>query len=261
MPVDVKERSEIPEKYKWDLSVLYADEEAFYKDLPGLDGYLEKLSAYQGRLSESPEKLREFLDLQTEFTRFLEKLFTYASLRRAEDGRNEQAQVMSGRVFSKAVQADSVLSFAEPEILSMPEERLKAFVESEALSPYRKILERLLKRKPHTLSPGEEKVLAGLGEVLRTPAEVEQMLQTIDMTFEPVRDGEGNEVPVTQAGYISLQESPDRVLREQSFKSYYKSFKQLIHTFGAAYAANVKGDAAVASLRHYGSSREMAASL
>ena len=258
MVVEVKKRSEIPEKYKWDLTKMYADDAAWEKELAGIDEEMKEIPAFAGTLGDSPARLREWMDASVRFSRKIEQLFVYASLRRSEDSREEAAQVMFSKAYAKLVQAETLASFAEPEILAMPEEKLAAFCEAPELEPYRLTLERLLRRKPHVLTAAEEKIMAGVGEVVAAPGEISDMLQDADLTFEAARDAEGQSVPVTQAGFISLQESRDRVLRKSAFESYYKGFKGHINTFAATYAASVKADVFQARTRNYSSARAMA---
>ena len=258
MAVEVKKRSEIPEQYKWDLTKMYANDAAWEKALAEFDKDLAQIAAFEGTLTESPARLREWMDLTTELDRKISYLFVYASMRRSEDGREEAAQMMFSKVYAKAVQAEARSSFAKPEILAMPEEKLAAFVAAPELADYRITMEELLRRKPHVLSAAEEKILAGAGEVMAAPGDISDMLQDADMTFDPVKDSEGHEVPVTQAGFITLQESKDRVLRKAAFESYYKGFRGHINTFAATYAANVKADVFEAKTRKYSSARAMA---
>ncbi len=260
MPIEVKKRSEIPEQYKWDLSSLYACDEAWEEDLKSLDAYEPEITAFAGTLTESPARLREYYDFMTAMERHINNIYEYAFLRNSEDSRDPKTQTMVRKIAGKAVTLSSLSSFDTPEILSMPEEKLKIFVESEEMAPYRFSMELLLRRKPHTLSAPEEKLLAAAGEILSAPGEIDDMLQDADMSFESVTDGKGNIVPVTAAGFISLQESSDRVLRENAFRSYYKGFKGLINTFGANYATNVKSDIFRARARHFAGSRAMAVS-
>ncbi len=257
MPIEVKKRSEIPEQYKWDLSTLFANDEAWEEALAALDAFGPQIEAFMGTLTESPAALRRFLDFETEMERKIYNVYEYAFLRNSEDSRDPKTQTMSRKAMGKIVALSSLTSFAQPEVLAMPEEKLKAFVESEELAPYRYNMEVLLREKPHTLSAAEERLLASAGEVLGASGEIDDMLQDADMTFDSVKDGEGNDVPVTGAGFIALQESTDRVLRENAFRSYYKGYKGLINTFGANYAANVKKDIFLSRARNYTSSRAM----
>ena len=103
MAVEVKKRSEIPEQYKWDLTKMYANDAAWEKALAEFDKELAQIAAFEGTLTESPARLREWMDLTTELDRKISYLFVYASMRRSEDGREEAAQMMFSKVYAKAV--------------------------------------------------------------------------------------------------------------------------------------------------------------
>ena len=46
-----KLRSEIEEKYKWDLSKIYHDPQDFYKDIEICQSLLDELATFEGKLS------------------------------------------------------------------------------------------------------------------------------------------------------------------------------------------------------------------
>lgn len=259
MAEELKERIDMDPAYQWDLSSLFKNDEEWEKAFLETDALIAEIAQFEGKLNTAAE-IRKFLDADTQAERKMDNLVTYASLRRSEDTRAEQAQSMYARVFGKYVAFMTVTSFAEPEILSLDEELLKKIAEDDLLKPYAFTLENLVRRKPHTLSAAEEKLLAGLGEVMSAPSEIADNLLDADLVFDSVKDGEGNEHELTGSNYILLQTSNDRVLRENAFRSYYKTFKQHINTLAATYSGAVKGAAAEASARHYGSSREMSLS-
>ena len=118
-------------------------------------------------------------------------------------------------------------------------------------------MEKLLRQKPHTLSEKEEALLARFGEVFAAPGQIADNLQDADMVFDSVRDSRGQEHELTGSNYILLQTSPDRTLRENAFRSFYKGYRQHINTFASAYAGAVKAAAAEAQVRGYASSRAM----
>ena len=178
-------------------------------------------------------------------------------MRKSEDTRQEAAQSMYSRAYAKYVQAETALSFAEPEILSLPEETLRAFTEAEVLKPYHYQMVKLLRQKPHTLSAAEEKLLAGLGEVMAVPKNVADNLQDADLLFDAVKDSAGEEHELNGSNFILLETSQDRTLRENAFRSFYKSYQNHIHTFAAAYAGQVKADIVEAGMRHYESAQAM----
>lgn len=253
----ILERSQIAKEYQWDLTPMYASDEAWEADLAAVDSLIEKLPAYAGKLTESPESLRAFLDDQQQLERKLSQVSCYASLRRSEDTRAQAAQVMTAKARSKMVKVSSLLSFAEPEILSMSEEQFKTFIEAPVLQDYRFMLEDLWRSKAHTLTEAEEKILAAMGEVASAPREISSMLQDADMVFDPIETAAGEKVEVTGSNYILLQSSSDREIRRKAFQSYYKGFKQHINTFTATYTGSVKADVFKAQTRHYESARAM----
>ncbi len=252
----LKERSELDPNDQWDLRPMYADDAAWEADFAVLDEQIGAMEAFVGTLRDA-ESIGAFFDAETELGRRLSNLYCYASMRRSEDTRAEAGQRMSARITAKYAQAMAALSFAEPEILALPEETLQAAVDDARLADHRFTMQNLLRRKPHTLSAAEEKLLASLGEALGAPAEIADNLQDADLVFDPAQDGAGQSVEVTGANYITLQMSSDRTLRKNAFASLYKGYRQHINTFAAAYAGTVKAAVAEAAARHYPSSRAM----
>lgn len=256
MPDTLKDRSEIDSQYKWDLTRLYKDDAAWEQELAGLNRQVQTVAAFAGRLKEA-KTIREYLDASVTLSRTLSNLYCYASMRRSEDTRAEAAQSMYARISAAYAGAVAALSFAEPEILALPEETLQEIQKDDCLQEYRFVLENLVRQKPHTLSAPEEKLLASLSEVLGAPADIADSLQDADLTFDSVKDSVGEAHEVTGSNYILLQTSSDRTLRENSFRSFYKTYRNHINTFAATYAGAVKAATAEAAARHYESSRAM----
>lgn len=252
----LQERSAMDPQYQWDLTPMYRDDAAWEEELSTLDGRLEKLAAFAGTLRDAGT-IADYLNASTEFGRTLSNLYCYASLRRSEDTRAEAGQRMYARITAHYVQAMAAISFAEPEILALPEETLRSIVQDPQMAEHRFTLENLLRQKPHTLSAPEEKLLATFGEALGAPAEVADNLQDADLVFDPAQNAAGETMEVTGSNYIMLQMSPDRTLRRSAFASFYKGYRQHINTFAAAYAGAVKAATAEASVRRYDSSRAM----
>ena len=252
----LKERKEIDSRYQWDLTPMYRDDAAWEADFATLDDRVQAMTAFAGTLKDAIT-IGAYLDASTELGRKLSNLYCYASLRRSEDTRAEAGQSMYARITTKYVQAMAAMAFAEPEILSLPEETLREIVNDEQLADHKFTMENLLRQKPHTLSASEEKLLATFGEALGAPAEIADNLQDADLVFDSVQDGAGNKVEVTGSNYIMLQMSQDRTLRKNAFTSFYKGYRQHINTFASAYSGAVKAATAEASVRHYASSRAM----
>lgn len=230
MPEILKERSELDPQFQWDLTPMFESDAAWETALDSLDADIESLAAFAGKLTDAVT-IGAYLDASTEVGRKVERLYCYASQRHDEDTRDDKAQSMYARIGSKYVKMAAALSFAQPEILSLPEETLTAIVNDPAVADYKFNLEDLLRGKPHTLTKAEEKLLASFGEVMSAPSEIYHNLEDADLLFDAVKDGSGETVEVTGSNFVPLEMSTDRTLRENAFHSYYKSYREHINTF------------------------------
>lgn len=252
----IKERKDMDPQYMWDLSTLYKNDEEWSQAVTEIEERITKISKYQGKLNNA-KTIRAFLDEDTQLGRLLSNYFCYASLRNCEDTRQSAGQAMEAKAYAVYTKYAQATSFAQPEILSLDEETLKAIVKDEQLAPYAFYMQKLLDEKPHVLSAKEEALLASFTEVLGAPGKISESLQDADMVFDDALDANGEAHEVTQSNYILLQMNEDRVLRKNAFESFYKGFRQHINTFAQTYNACVKEAAASAQVRHFDSSRAM----
>ena len=186
MPEILKERSELDPQFQWDLTPMFESDAAWETALDSLDADIESLAAFAGKLTDAVT-IGAYLDASTEVGRKVERLYCYASQRHDEDTRDDKAQSMYARIGSKYVKMAAALSFAQPEILSLPEETLTAIVNDPAVADYKFNLEDLLRGKPHTLTKAEEKLLASFGEVMSAPSEIYHNLEDADLLLMPSR--------------------------------------------------------------------------
>lgn len=252
----IKERKDMDPQYMWDLSTLYKNDEEWSQAVTEIEERITKISKYQGKLNNA-KTIRAFLDEDTQLGRLLSNYFCYASLRNCEDTRQSAGQAMEAKAYAVYTKYAQATSFAQPEILSLDEETLKAIVKDEQLAPYAFYMQKLLDEKPHVLSAKEEALLASFTEVLGAPGKISESLQDADMVFDDALDANGEAHEVTQSNYILLQMNEDCVLRKNAFESFYKGFRQHINTFAQTYNACVKEAAASAQVRHFDSSRAM----
>lgn len=258
MATTQKKRSEVPIEQTWKLEAMYPSDQDWEKDADRLQDLLPKLQAFQGRLGESAATLLEALRLRDEIELIIDNVFTYANMRSHQDLGVSLYQGMTDRAQSLFTQAFSAASFMNPEILALPEKTVTNFLEeNEDLRLYRIILERLLREKPHVLSPTEEKLLAEISEMADAPAMIYSRFSNADLMFPPVEDSEGKQHEVTEGHYRVLMESGDRTLRKNALKSLFGTYGEFKNTFGATYSASVKKDSFFAKVKNFGSALEM----
>ena len=154
--------------------------------------------------------------------RAAERLGTYAFLKTAEDTANSTYQRMQGRYQNAASRAGQVASYIRPEIMAIPAAKMKKYLAAKELAPYRLSLERLLRYQPHTLSDGEEKLLAMQSEMSLTASQVFRQLNNADLKFGTIKNDRGEMVELSHASFSSLLQSPKRGVREAAFRQYYQ---------------------------------------
>ena len=184
-------RSKVKTADTWDLSSLFPSDEAWEKAFAAWEKQIAGYAEFQGKLGDDAETLAACLKFDEEFDRAGERLGTYAHLKTAEDTTDSRYQRMQGRYVNVAGRAAEAASYIRPEILAIPTARMKQFLASDALAPYRLLLERLLRYKPHTLGKKEEKLLAMQTEMAQAAGQVFRQLNDADMKFGPMRNDAG----------------------------------------------------------------------
>ena len=252
-------RSDVPKEYTWAVEDLYAGDDEWKQDLEKIKGYIPKLESYHGTLGENADNLLGFLQLQDEISVLLDRFANYALRKADEDNRNTTYQGYKDQTMGTFVSISSALSFAEPEILGIPDDVLDGFFQGQPkLDEYRRCLNDIRRKKEHILSDAEEKILAAAGDLAQAPDDIFSLLNDPEMTFDSVTDIEGNRLPVTHASFIPLLQNYDRNVRKDAFDSLYRTYDGLKNTSAAVLSAQMKQLHFYAKMRRYNSPLEAA---
>lgn len=250
--MEVKSRDEIEAKYHWDLASIYATDEAFLQALEQAKQYPAQCAAYQGKVSQSPQELLAFLRLDDQVTIELSRLLNYAQRKSDEDTRVSKYQDFASQAMSLYVSVSSACAWFTPELLSLDEQTIEGFYQQcPELELYRRNLDRIFRRKEHTLSPSEEALLASAGEMAAQPDNIYSMFADADLTFADAVDSQGEKHPVTHGTYGPLLYSQDRALRKSAFQSCYAGYGQFRNTCAATLNAQTKQLKFFADARKY----------
>lgn len=252
-----RERKDIDAKYKWDLSSLYANDEAWEKDFEKAKELAKKVKEYQGKLATNSKTLLEALTLNSQLSRVTENIYTYAKMRQDEDTRNSTYQALTDRAKGLLVEVEESQSFIVPELLMVEEEEIKRFIEeTKELEVYSHYLDDILRRKAHTLSPREEAILAQTGDIATASENTFGMLNNADIKFPTIKDENNQDVEITHGTFIPLMENKDRRVRQEAFKGLYSTYYNFKNTFASTLSGNVKKNIFYSKLRNYNSALE-----
>jgi oligoendopeptidase F len=251
-------RSEIAESDTWDLTKLYESEQDYKRDLERLKQEYPRYASFKGRVGRSAPDLLEVLEFDKSIDLLGEKLGHYVSLKAAEDSANRDNLARKAEFSSLGTKIREAASFITPEIQAIPDDQFTALITEPLLKEWRNSLERLRRYRPHTLSEGEEKVLAAGASAVRGHRETFSQLTNVDMIFGLVPDDRGQEVALSQSSYISLLHNRDRKVRRQAFDQFYQEFSDHRYTLASSLSASVRADVFYGRVRNYPSALEAA---
>ncbi|SFB33844.1 oligoendopeptidase F [Cohnella sp. OV330] len=254
---EVLKRGEVPAEHRWHLEDIYPDQAAWDREYAQVRAQIGEIASFQGKLKDAAAISACFAK-DDELSLLTERLYVYANMRSHEDMADSKYQALSEKAKKLSVEAGEATSYITPEILSLSEETLEGIVADPSLKPtYRRTLEEMLRRKPHTLSKSEESLLAQVGNLSQAPTTIFGMLNNADMKFPKVKNEKGEEVELTHGRYIQFLESRDRGVREAAFKAVYDTYGKWRNTLAATLNANVTKNLFYAHARHYPSALEM----
>jgi oligoendopeptidase F len=240
----------------WDLSSLCENDNQWERAFDEWEKQIPRYEEFRGTLGDGPAALAKCLEFDSDFDRAGERLGTYAYLKTAEDIADSNYQRMLGRYEHAATLAAEAASFIRPEILSLPDATLQEYVSAKPLRRFRLKLERLVRYKPHTLGPGEEKLLAMQHEMAHAADRVFRQLTDADLKFGMCRNERGESVELSHATFSSFLRSASRTVRRRAFHQYYDQFCAHENSLAAAYSSSVQKDVYYAKARGYPSARE-----
>jgi oligoendopeptidase F len=236
-----KERSEVPDKYKWKTSDLFATEEAWFKSKDGIAARIPKLAGFQGKLGVSADSFHAALSAFMALDRDLVRLGIYASMRSDEDTRVSKTREMQQTSEDLGVKFAAVSAFIRPEIIALGEAKVKGFVASDArLASYAPWLDNILRYAPHTLSAAEERISAEAAIMAGGPSNAYSTFTNADFPYPEVILKSGEKVRLDAQAYTLYRTLPDREDRDKVFNAFWSRYKEFERTLGTTLDAVVK---------------------
>lgn len=259
MAKELPKRSEVKEEYTWNLSDMYASKEAWERELDEVKALASELSAMEGEVVSSAEKLYRVLELNAQIGQKIDLTYNYAERLFDEDQKNTEHQAMAQKVYSTAVECESKTAFVVPEILAAESETMEGFYkEKPELELYRRQIEEIQRKKAHTLSAEMEKLVAMTGEMSQTAEQVYSILGNADLIYPEIEDENGEKVRLSHGNFVPFEESADRRVRKDAFTQFYSVYKQFANTIAGLYNGQVKQQIFYAKSRKYDSTLEAA---
>lgn len=245
-------RSEVPTELTWNLKDLFPTDKAWLEEVDAVKRDISSVVKYQGQLEKGVEQFVGCLKAYEALMERLMKVGSYAHLLLSSDGVNPENQAKSARIASLQADVGAKLAFIESEILDLPEDLIKEYLEHPDAQDFKKAVLDILEVKPYRLSPETETVLAALSEVHSAPYMIYQRSKAADMQFDSIEDEEGDQLAMSFALYEDKYESsPNTKLRREAAKTFAKTLSRYQNTFAATYSTEVQKQVVLSRLRNY----------
>ena len=252
-----KSREEISSEYKWDLSVIYKDVKEFEEDIKEIDSLMGTLKNYNDNIMDSSDKLYEFLELENNIARKLDKAYTYAHSNFNSDTSNSDYQDMFGKVENLYQKLSELISFKEPVLLKHKFSEIENFYnENPKLKEYDINLKEIFRYKNHTLSEVEEKIVSSMSKALGSSSKTYEALIDTDLVHGNITDEDGNIIELTDSNYSKYIKSNDRRVRKEAFETLYKTYKNFQNTITSTLTGDIEANTSIAKIRGYNSAIE-----
>ncbi|MEK6233395.1 MAG: oligoendopeptidase F family protein, partial [Planctomycetales bacterium] len=240
----------------WDLSSLFSDDASWEQSFTAWEESISTCDTFRGTLADGPKPLLKYLEFDREFDRAAERLGTYSGLRFAEDVAAAKGQEMQARFRNAYSRAAEATSFVRPELMAAGDDATRIMLEAPELEPFRLMLQRILRHKPHTLSQREEELLAMQSETASTAGQVFRQLNDADLSFGEIVNDKGERIELSHSTFSAILHGPGRDVRREAFHQYYAQYKGHENTLAATLAGSVHKDVFYARARNYPSALE-----
>lgn len=252
-------RADIPVAETWKISDLFETEVTFEGELISLEEDVQTVLEYKSKLGRDADTLLGAIKTMETFVQRMVHAGTYALLKISADGSDATNQALYAKTVSVLTNVETKLAFFDPELLSIPEDTLKTFIEeAPGLHVYKKMLEEILDKRAFTLTAEIEEILGALGEVHGAPQMIYERSKSADFDFDSIEDDEGNTLPMSESLYEDKYEmAANTSIRRKAYDSFTQTLSRYKNTFAATYQTEVTKQVTMAKLRGYSSVTDM----
>ncbi|MDD7392621.1 MAG: oligoendopeptidase F [Fusobacterium gastrosuis] len=256
----MKDRNLIAEKYKWNLSDIYPSWDEWQKDFEEVQVLMKELPKYKGQIKGNSEKFVEVHNLIEKVSRIFDKLYLYPYMLKDLDSTDEVASIKMQEIEMIFAKFSVDMAWLDPEILEIPIETMKKWIEQYQELKVREFpLMELYRLKEHLLDEGKEQLLSYYSQFMGSSSDIYGELSISDMKWNTVKLSTGEEVTVSNGVYSKiLSTNRNQDDRRLAFEALYNSFNNSKNTFAAIYRAIVQKNVATSRARNFESSLDRA---
>jgi oligoendopeptidase F len=251
------ERSEVPDRYKWDLNGLYKDDAAWAAAKKELDAAIPHLAQWQGKLGESSANLVALVNEYEKVGMQADRIYVYGSQRYDEDTRVSRTMQMQQEALQAYTNLQSATAWIRPEILAVGKPTIDRYIaEQPKLKEYQQYFDDILRAAPHTRTAGEEKIIAQTGAMAEAGSTVHSVFTSAELPFPEITLSTGEKVRLDAAAYSKYRASTVKADRDAVFDAFWTRYGEFTRTLAASLNSHVQTHVFNKNVRNFGSSLE-----
>ena len=244
-----KSRSEVPEKYKWDLTDFYKNEDEFNKDLAEAKKRIKEEEKFRG-CCKSGKTLYEFLKYDEVTECMIENLYVYSFIKDDEELGKKENINRKNKAMLLLNDYGNAISFFTPELLKLSQEDFNDLFKYEKLNEYKFMLDEAYKNKGHVLSEKEEIIINELESAMNNFDDISSNLLNNEHNYGTVTiDGKEEEIHSTNLRKLLKNKNPE--IRKEVFFKYKKVLDQYGGTCAALLNSYVKNNNVTSRLHNF----------
>lgn len=249
-----RNRSQIPDRYTWDLTAVYANDRTWSAAKNSVRVTIQELDHRSATIKASAAALADCLELITSMSKEIARLYCYASMKSDEDTRDAAYLGMEQEVSQLASDFSTHIAFLQPEILAIGQATIDVWLSTEPrLHVYRHMLDDILRRRDHTGTESEERIIATASLMADGPHRTYSVFTNADFPYPHVSLTDGRTIKLDQASFSLHRAAPNREDRRKIFAAYFGALGEFQRTFGAQLSSEIKKNMFFARSRKYAS--------
>ncbi len=250
----IEPRENISKEDQWDLTYLFSDIKSWNTSYERIKGLLSTMSKYENNLSDL-NVLKEALDNFFALSYEIDKLYSYASMRKDENIENTTFSEISSKANSLYADFSSQTSYVIPEIQSFSQELVDKVLKDVKYKDYHVFIDKVIYEKKHTLSTKEERILASESSFVSGFIKTFSILTNLEIDYGKTKV-DGNEFKITPSSILSLLKNKDRSIREDSWLKFNQGVNNNKDSLSTLLSSSIAYDAFIAKVRGFNSSLE-----
>lgn len=248
-------RSEVPDKYKWDLTAFFKDDKEFDETYDKTLKMANTLSNYVGCTTDA-NKLYEFLKNEFEVLVLFEDLYVYSFLLDDQELGIEKNIIRKNKALQLGAIITNNTSFFDSELLKLNEKEYnELFNSNPKLEEYRALLDQTYREKKHILSESEEIIINELTTAMNHFDDMSSNLLNNEHDYGKVKIDNEN-VTIATTNYRLLTKNKDEKVRKKVYNLFNKKIEQYSASNALYLNSYVAMNDKIAKIRHFKNSWE-----